>query len=463
MKKRMSRILSILLVSALVVSTGSVVQAEDVEEPAAEVQLADETEEPVAEEPEAVAEPVEEVKEEAPAVEAKEEVKAEDKKEETPAEETEPEIGMDALSASGAQVLDSVDISGMSKDLSAQAYVQKAIPVKTAPTGNETLTKEEIGVVAYSTEEDDLGNQKFGYSQKFTVSSKGVLDFAVGVVTGTKTVYFGVFRDAALTQELGKGYVSGEKNTKNVYVTIPSAGTYYFGVYSIGSSVSPAAVGVAAGAMFYNGADRAISNGQTIAVGKENVQTNYFKFKAPYTGYLKTAGDTTASLYKVTLCNGSKKALSGADYLRYNPTYGVTKGKTYYIKVVSNGNSKGVYTFKVTSKKITEKSGKKKSKAVTIKRKKTKKGTIQAGSGQSDWYKFKLTKKQNVKISLSTGSNDALKVIVYKGGKKIGSRTIYRNAKGYVKSLGKWPKGTYYIQMKRANKKSSGYYTLKWQ
>lgn len=101
MKKRMSRILSILLVSALVVSTGSVVQAEDVEEPAAEVQLADETEEPVAEEPEAVAEPVEEVKEETPAVEAKEEVKAEDKKEEAPAEEAEPEIGMDALSASG--------------------------------------------------------------------------------------------------------------------------------------------------------------------------------------------------------------------------------------------------------------------------------------------------------------------------------------------------------------------------
>ncbi len=218
-----------------------------------------------------------------------------------------------------------------------------------------------------------------------------------------------------------------------------------------------------AGAIFYNGADRAISNGQTIAVGQKKAQTNYFQFKAPYTGYLQTAGDSSASSYKVTLCNSSKKALSGANYLSYNPTYGVTKGKTYYIKVVSSVNTKGAYTFKVTSKKITEKSGKKKSKAVTVKKKKTKKGTIQAGSAQDDWYKFKLTKSQKVKISLTTGSNDALKVIVYKGGKKIGTRTIYRNSKGYVRSLGKWPKGTYYIQMKRANKKSSGYYTLKWQ
>lgn len=469
MKKRMSRILSILLVSALVVSTGSVVQAEDVEEPAAEVQLADETEEP-----EVVLEPVEEVKEEAPAAEPKEEikvekeeVKTEDKKEEAPVEEAEPELemGMDALSAEGAQMLDAIDLSSMSKDLSAQAKVVKSIPVKMAPTGSETLTENELGGVVYDSYEDVKSDRRFGYSQSFTVPSKGVLDFAVGIaeIEGTNTVYFGVYKDANLTQEVEEDFVTGKGSTKERYIAIPSAGTYYLGVKSVGTSSSWAAVGVIAGAIFYNGADRAISNGQTIAVGQKKAQTNYFQFKAPYTGYLQTAGDSSASSYKVTLCNSSKKALSGENYLSYNPTYGVTKGKTYYIKVVSSVNTKGAYTFKVTSKKITEKSGKKKSKAVTVKKKKTKSGTIQAGSAQDDWYKFKLTKSQKVKISLTTGSNDALKVIVYKGGKKIGSRTIYRNAKGYIKSLGKWPKGTYYIQIKRGNKKSSGYYTLSWK
>ena len=437
MKKRMSRILSILLVSALVVSTGSVVQAEDVEEPAAEVQLADETEEPVAEEPTAAG----------------------------PEVVAEPEVEIDALSAEGAEILDSVDISSLSKDLSAQAQVVKNIPVKMAPTGSETLTENELGGVVYNSYDDVKSDRRFGYSQSFTVPSNGVLDFAVVIVDieGTNTVYFGVYKDANLTQEVEEDFVTGKGSTKERYIAIPSAGTYYLGVKSVGTSSSLAAVGVVAGAIFYNGADRTISSGQTIAVGQKKAQTNYFQFKAPYTGYLQTAGDSSASSYKVTLCNSSKKALSGANYLSYNPTYGVTKGKTYYIKVVSSVNTKGAYTFKVTSKKITEKSGKKKSKAVTVKKKKTKKGTIQAGSAQDDWYKFKLTKSQKVKISLTTGSNDALKVIVYKGGKKIGTRTIYRNSKGYVRSLGKWPKGTYYIQMKRANKKSSGYYTLKWQ
>lgn len=210
MKKRMSRILSILLVSALVVSTGSVVQAEDVEEPA-EVQLADETEEPVAEEPTAAG----------------------------PEVVAEPEVEIDALSAEGAEILDSVDISSLSKDLSAQAQVVKNIPVKMAPTGSETLTENELGGVVYNSYDDVKSDRRFGYSQSFTVPSNGVLDFAVGIVDieGTNTVYFGVYKDANLTQEVEEDFVTGKGSTKERYIAIPSAGTYYLGVKSVGTSV----------------------------------------------------------------------------------------------------------------------------------------------------------------------------------------------------------------------------------
>lgn len=148
----------------------------------------------------------------------------------------------------------------------------------------------------------------------------------------------------------------------------------------------------------------------------------------------------------------------------YTPIYGVKKGNTYYIKVRSNYNYDGLYQLKVTNYKISENSGSKKSKAVTIKKGYTKKGTITAGSSQSDWYKFKLTSKKKVKITIKGGTNDKLKFIVYKGSKKVSTSTFYNSTKSItLNSVGKWSKGTYYIKAYRGTSKSSGWYSLKWQ
>ena len=67
---------------------------------------------------------------------------------------------------------------------------------------------------------------------------------------------------------------------------------------------------------------------------------------------------------------------------------------------------------KVTNTAIKEKSGKKKSKAVLIKKKKTKKGTIVAGEKRTDWYKFKVTKKKRVRVIMKGATNDQLKVVI---------------------------------------------------
>ena len=99
------------------------------------------------------------------------------------------------------------------------------------------------------------------------------------------------------------------------------------------------------------------------------------------------------------------------------------------------------------------------------KEKKTKKGNNEAGknSKQADWYKFKLTSKKKVKINVTTGSNESLKIILYKGGKRIITKTVRGNSTGDITSVGKWPKGTYYIKVQRGTSTSSGYYTIKWK
>lgn len=465
MKKRTSKILSILLAFALIVSTGDVVRAEDVDGQKTETQGMTEVEvtEPETEQsvddPEITAAPAEDEAEVLESV--MEEPKAVETKEDNNTEE------MDVtLEPKSSKEIDSADMSGAAKDLIAQASVNQKIPVKIASTGNERLTSSEMALITYNAE--DVKGSYAGYSEPFTVSAKGTLNFfAAGHPNNLRLFYFGVYRDADMTQEIGSWSVSrGNTDPVNRVFEIPSAGTYYIGVKSKFYSYEEAVPQiVAAGAIFYNGADRAISSGQEIAVGQKNAQTNYFAIKASSTGYLMAQGDNTAKYYKVALCDSSKKALSGESYLTNAPTYGVKAKKTYYLRVTSSYNSLGAFKFKATNTKISEKSGKTKKKAVTIKKKQTRKGTVEAGSAgkQIDWYKFKLSGKKSVRFAVTTGSNDAIKIIFYKGSKKISSKTVRGNATGTISSVGKWTKGTYYIRVQRGNSKSSGYYTLKWK
>ena len=429
MKKRTSKILSILLAFALIVSAGDVVRAEDVDEQRTQTQeMAETATEPEAEPKEeetdiTVAPPEEEPAEsEAPEAEEKkdEDVKAEDEVQDEVKETVEaaPEVEIGAEEAE--------DISEPKELLETKA------------------------------------NGTYYNAEKVILPSKGVLAVKASYVSGQYS--FGVFKDPNLDNRVSSsiydrpGDISESVRSATKYFSIPQAGTYYVGVYSNDQN---AKVNVQYG--FYDGSDRAVGNKQTIIVGQRDAQTNYFSFKAPYTGYLRVQG--TVGNHKVILCDASKRALSGASYLGNVPTYGVAKGKTYYIRVDARFNSNGIYALKATNSKISEKSGKTKKKAVTIKKKKTKKGIIESGknSKQADWYKFKLTSKKKVKINVTTGSNESLKIILYKGGKRIITKTVRGNSTGDITSVGKWPKGTYYIKVQRGTSTSSGYYTIKWK
>ncbi len=205
-------------------------------------------------------------------------------------------------------------------------------------------------------------------------------------------------------------------------------------------------------------------------VGDEKA-TQYIKYKASATGYV-TIASYGAEREQVTLCNASKKAISSEATIfsiPANPSqtilYGVEKGKTYYLKV----NTKcSTITLKLTEKRLAEKSGNSRKKAVNLPTGKAVSGSIEIGNKAGDWYKFTLKKRKFVSITMKGRINDGCQFFLYdKKGKKIDSIGTYREGvlnDAYELSRGNnLEKGTYYIKVAGKNPKASGYYTLKWK
>lgn len=339
-----------------------------------------------------------------------------------------------------------------------------SIPITniTATTAPEDL---KVGGVLFSFE-DELtpSSSEKGYAQEVKFAAKGTLIMAASVeaAANSGSVEFGLYRDKALTQYVERSYAYPNSGAGSRVIQIPAAGTYYIGMKATISEYSAnQEYGVYVAAGYANGGERTLTSGKTVAVGQKNAQTQLFKFKATKTGYLKV--QTSDSCY-VSLCNSNKKALSGETTSGYAPTYGVKKGSTYWIKVRTYSNSDGVYNLRATNTAVSEKSGSSKAKAVTIKKGKTSKGTVLAGENKADWYKFKLTGKKAVKVIMKGETNDNLKISIYQGSRNVKNSSFYYNSKSLtIKSIGKWPKGTYYVKIYRGNSKSSGHYSVTWK
>lgn len=362
---------------------------------------------------------------------------------------------MAATTDKSAATLSEVDkaLNIKAQDISAKSY--GSIIVTNRATGTEAV---EDAYVAASAIPGRTGYA--GYSQAYTAPDKGMI--VIGAAATGKSVTYGLFYDAEMTKAVHSTTSSSSYASRAFKV--PSAGTYYIGAYAynlpVGTTINMAAA-------YTSGGDRTIVPGQQYAVGMSDAQSNYFAIKATQTGYLQVNAGEYAN---VSLYSSSKKALSNTTSTSYLPTYGVKKGNTYYVKVdmgYISYFSKYGYLLQVNNVKITEKSGKKRTKAKTIKKKKTKKGTIIAGSSQADWYKVKLTSKKKLTVTMKGATNSGLKLTIYdKKGKKLsGASTTFRYYSKSVglKSYSKLPKGTYYIKVSRADKKSSGWYSLKWK
>ncbi len=246
-----------------------------------------------------------------------------------------------------------------------------------------------------------------------------------------------------------------------------------------------------------------ISDAESYQMDLQKPITHYIKFKAGVTGYITLkfvsdskllnakTGERVMAEGDITLCDSkkspigvmeawySKKAYTG-DNAR---TYGVLKGKTYYFKVESWGGVK----ISANVVKVAKSSANSKAKAKNLAMGKSAKGVMIAGQKKSDWYKVKLTKGAKLKIEYTAktmGYADAKQYGYQEAGLRF---TFVMNTKD-----GKWtaktdltplkpnnsvkitmrdekygtlhnlPAGTYYVKVEPINKKSSGYYTLKW-
>lgn len=215
----------------------------------------------------------------------------------------------------------------------------------------------------------------------------------------------------------------------------------------------------------------------------------WIRIKPKDDGYLqvkfsKASAIVAYPLGLVQFCDAGKRELSpmsgfntvATSGLFYTEYYGVKKGKTYYIKVASDGGVK--VTAKLT--KVKDKSGKKKSKALNIKKgKKGVIGVISAGTTKAKWYKIKVPKKQKLKIKFSVYLTDGVQFSMtgphmYPFGKTYygknasvvgGQLNIQRGNFGDQRIIslnGKADPGTYYISVRPTAKTTNGYFKISW-
>ncbi|MBQ9942379.1 MAG: hypothetical protein IJP03_05175 [Christensenellaceae bacterium] len=197
----------------------------------------------------------------------------------------------------------------------------------------------------------------------------------------------------------------------------------------------------------------------------------YFRIVANDTGYIRISGKKLNGY--VTLCDADRKPLSSKDrinsaseYIYENSVvYGVTKGKTYYIRV--NSNQPMAY-IKWANGAISDKSGSSKAKAKAMSSKTTYKGYIAAGSKTQDWYKFTLSSPKYWRLQMKGATNDTLRIRLYTASGTLFHTDYFRSSHEYgsgyfIYTTSKLPKGTYYVCISRDNSKSSGYYSLYWK
>ncbi|MDO4553617.1 MAG: hypothetical protein Q4B70_00550 [Lachnospiraceae bacterium] len=216
----------------------------------------------------------------------------------------------------------------------------------------------------------------------------------------------------------------------------------------------------------------------------ESFDTIDYKITIPSTGYIKT--NTYGLVYgkktwmDIQFLDKNKQAINEnwPDLSSETHYYAVKKG-VYYIRVPVSGQTPYQYQLRYDFVKVSEKSGTKKSKAVTIKKNKTITGLIQSGEAlkKYDWYKIKLTKAQKVTLSFTGYGTDYICYEVIPANKKAEISLISLNsaAKEYslnqtnkYKTFKKLAKGTYYIRVYKntggtAAKVDCGMYKIKWK
>lgn len=302
---------------------------------------------------------------------------------------------------------------------------------------------------------------------EISMSHAGYIYIPASIMGTEKGITFELFSDAACTARVGYSqYLSSSTLSATLKAPIPAAGTYYLRFSTFRGMDS--SIDITIRPYCYNSDTRAIAAKKDVYSFSGNNEIIYHKISIPKNGYITVEGESGNSVgsLNIQLFNSSKKAQSNSIYLSSTigrkTAFAVKKG-TYYIGTKSYDVAHIKYTFTA----VTEKSGASKSKAVSIGKGKTVKGLVQYGDKTSkyDYYKVKLTKKQALSLTINTKCSDrlAFKIIPANSHFTIFGDTSRLSGidKQTIKSKDKFPAGTYYIQVSKSSKETSGYYTIK--
>ncbi len=141
--------------------------------------------------------------------------------------------------------------------------------------------------------------------------------------------------------------------------------------------------------------------------------------------------------------------------------YALSKGS--YRVVFYNTYISGEYAARYGKKAYTGKYATKKSKSKSISRKKSKTNVLTASDAKkkTHWYKFKVSKRRSTQFKVTTyNSSGSVTATLYKGKKKLSSRTAY--SPSYITFKGKLSKGTYYVKVTKNTTNTSGKYLVKY-
>lgn len=313
-------------------------------------------------------------------------------------------------------------------------------------------------------------------------------NFLINLVsTGNNNVYlFDTPNPDADTKPIAAMALPASQSDSDIYsfsARVAKAGTYYLVFATDSYSSIQTALQVFYAKALKSGSSTAVTSGKVRYASVSGTGYRYFKITVPGTRYLRIdipwgdGGQNAA--YKIKLMNSSKKKnlLKGIVNLKkdgrgYTTYAGIPKG-TYYVAVSTATDS--AYSIKVTSTKVTDKSGSTRSKANRMYKGNSRSGIITAtqSSSSGDWYKLVLGSTQRVELDIITksgGYSGGIKFSVYSGSKTKAfgtaeyyygepNGTLHLYTSGYGDRL---VKGTYYIKVQKYGS-GSGYYKLKWK
>lgn len=230
--------------------------------------------------------------------------------------------------------------------------------------------------------------------------------------------------------------------------------------------------------LLYSSAARTIKSGSLVAAYCNADLTNFFNYKATKTGYItidqKRLVETAASMsVSLNTSKGTKLTDVISDHaIDKQIIFPVKKGQTYKIGIRTlNVDGHQYYQMKMAFHADSKHAGSKKSKAESIKLKKSQSGILfsEDSSAVADWYKITNTKKQKLNLVCSgfvtSGSID---ISIYnQKGKLIGKYHILPGKGDKVKYQIKTSKnessiskGIYYIKVSKSSKYTAGIYNV---